>query len=178
MYTDEQTNNCRVERTISQRNYFDHKELVACANGKLGRARLPMPPLLMLDRIIDIRKSSGAYKGNAVGELDIHPDLVFFKSHFLGDPVMPGSLIEEGLRQLTGFYAGWIGCEGRGRFNGCGKVRYLRGVTPNNSLLSFTIKINKIYRKKSFTLISADGCALADDKAVCTVENMKVSLIP
>jgi len=51
-----------------------------------GNAQLPIPPMLMLNRITEITLDGGvAKRGHIVAELDINPDLWFFKCHFPGD---------------------------------------------------------------------------------------------
>ena len=76
------------------RHAYGREELLACGHGELfgpGNARLPLPDMLMLDRIVHIDDTGGAYgKGLLEAELDIRPDLWFFACHFEGDPVMPG----------------------------------------------------------------------------------------
>ena len=81
---------------LNKKNSYSREELLACARGELfgeGNAQLPLPDMLMVDRIVDINDNGGsAGKGLLVAELDINPDLWFFACHFLGDPVMPGCL--------------------------------------------------------------------------------------
>ena len=73
---------------------FDYGALLACGRGELfgeGNAQLPLPPMLMFDRISEISETGGEYgKGIVRAELDVTPDLWFFGCHFKGDPVMPG----------------------------------------------------------------------------------------
>ena len=92
---------------------------MACARGDLfgpGNAQLPLPPMLMFDRITSITEDGGERRqGRDVAELDINPDLWFFKCHFQGDPVMPGCLGLDALWQMVGFFLGWMGGLGRGR---------------------------------------------------------------
>lgn len=75
---------------------FAYEDLIAMANGQLpnmGDGRLPLPPMLMFDRIPKVDRDGGEYgKGRLEAELDIRPDLWFFACHFAGDPVMPGCL--------------------------------------------------------------------------------------
>ena len=72
--------------------------------------------MLMTDRINLISDTGGKYdKGVIKAELDINPDMWFFKCHFAGDPVMPGCLGLDALWQLVGFHLVWLGYEGRGR---------------------------------------------------------------
>ncbi len=75
-------------------NCYDKEALLVCARGELfgpGNAQLPLPPMLMFDRITKINADEGLYeKGIILAELDIHPGLWFFDCHFQNDPVMPG----------------------------------------------------------------------------------------
>ena len=110
------------------KNSFSYKDLLECARGKLfgeGNAKLPMPPMLMMDRILKITKNGGIYnKGQIVAELDIKPKLWFFECHFKKDPVMPGCLGLDALWQLVGFFLGWLGAPGKGRALGVGEVKF------------------------------------------------------
>src|SRR3546814_4673060 len=66
-----------------------------------GNARLPLPPMLMFDRITRISSEGGAFgKGEIRAEMDVRPDLWFFDCHFQGDPVMPGCLGMDAMWQL------------------------------------------------------------------------------
>ena len=61
---------------------FNYDGLIECGKGQLfgpGNAQLPLPPMLMVDRITHISGEGGKYgKGQVVAELDINPDLWFF----------------------------------------------------------------------------------------------------
>jgi 3-hydroxyacyl-[acyl-carrier protein] dehydratase/trans-2-decenoyl-[acyl-carrier protein] isomerase len=102
-----------------RRHAYDYEDLLACGRGQMfgpGNAQLPLPPMLMFDRISAISDSGGEFgKGRIVAELTVKPDLWFFDCHFKGDPVMPGCLGLDALWQLTGFFLGWMGAQGRGR---------------------------------------------------------------
>ena len=102
-----------------QQNSFVYNDLISCAKGEmfgLGNPQLPLPPMLMCDRITNITDTGGPHdKGLIRAELDINPDLWFFPCHFRGDPVMPGCLGLDALWQLIGFFLVWDGCGGRGR---------------------------------------------------------------
>ena len=69
-----------------RKNSYDYEELMQCARGELfdpDSAKLPLPDMLMADRVIRINNNGGKYgKGEIVAELDINPDLWFFKCHF------------------------------------------------------------------------------------------------
>ena len=95
---------------------YSFEELLDSGHGRLfgpGNAQLPIPPMLMLNRITEITLDGGvAKRGHIVAELDINPDLWFFKCHFPGDPVMPGCLGLDAMWQLVGFWLGWSGSPG------------------------------------------------------------------
>ncbi|MDX2317617.1 MAG: bifunctional 3-hydroxydecanoyl-ACP dehydratase/trans-2-decenoyl-ACP isomerase, partial [Hyphomicrobiaceae bacterium] len=105
--------------TVERQGQFDYEALLACARGELfgpGNAQLPLPPMLMFDRITQVQDDGGEYgKGRIVAELDVTPDLWFFACHFKGDPVMPGCLGLDALWQMLGFFLGWLGDPGKGR---------------------------------------------------------------
>ena len=107
------------EMTHQPKSSYSYDDLIDCAKGKLfgpGNAKLPLPPMLMFDRITHISAEGGAYgKGELVAEFDVNPDLWFFACHFEGDPVMPGCLGLDAVWQLLGFYLGWTGALGSGR---------------------------------------------------------------
>ena len=111
--------------TANRKSSYAYEDLLACGHGKMfgpGNAQLPLPNMLMVDRIIDINETGGSYgKGELIAELDIKPDLWFFGCHFEGDPVMPGCLGLDAMWQLVGFYLGWVGAPGRGRALGAGE---------------------------------------------------------
>ena len=96
----------------NRRNSFDYEDLLACGRGELFNEgpQLPLPPMLMFDRISDIAEAGGEYgKGLVRAVLDLKPDLWFFPCHFKGDPVMPGCLGIDALWQMLGFFLGWLG---------------------------------------------------------------------
>lgn len=120
-----------------QKNAYNLDELLDCGHGKMfgpGNARLPLPNMLMLDRITEINAEGGAHgKGEIIAELDVTPDLWFFACHFEEDPVMPGCLGLDAMWQLIGFFLGWKGNPGRGRALGCGEVKFLVRYCPAQS---------------------------------------------
>ena len=160
-------------------NKFDRASLLDCGRGKLfgpGNAQLPLPPMLMFDRITEISSDGGKHgKGHAVAELDIHPGLWFFSCHFPGDPVMPGCLGLDALWQLTGFNLGWRGMTGQGRALGVAEVKFTDMVTPKATLVTFCIDFKRVINSK-LKLGVADGRMMSDGKAIYTALGMKVGL--
>jgi len=158
---------------------FDYQALLKCARGELfgpGNAQLPAPPMLMFDRITEISEDGGPEgQGQAVAELELKPDLWFFKCHFLGDPVMPGCLGLDALWQLTGFFLGWLGMPGRGRALGVGEVKFSGMVTPAGKLIRYTVNLKRVIDRK-LKLGIADGLVELDGKVIYTTKDMRVGL--
>ena len=132
--------------------------------------------MLMFDRITEIRQDGGAHgKGMVRAELDIHPDLWFFKCHFIGDPVMPGCLGLDAMWQLTGFFLTWIGAPGRGRALGSGEVKFTGQVLPTAKRVSYEIDISRVVNRK-LVLAVADGRMLVDGREIYTARDLRVGL--
>ena len=163
-----------------KKNSYSYDELINCGEGKLfgpGNAKLPLPPMLMFDRITEINDDKGAFKkGLLKAELDIKNDLWFFDCHFKEDPVMPGCLGLDAMWQLVGFYLGWIGNPGKGRALGVGTVKFTGEVLQNVKLVTYEIDMKKIMSTGGTTVGLANGIVLADGKKIYSAENLKVGL--
>ena len=163
-----------------KKNTFKYEELIECANGNLfgpGNAKLPSPPMLMFDRIINIDEKSGIFKKGIVqAELDIKDKMWFFDCHFKEDPVMPGCLGLDAMWQLVGFFLGWIGEPGKGRALGVNNVKFTGEVLKNVKIARYQVDMKRILKKKGTVVGLADGILYADDKAIYEAENLKVGL--
>ena len=163
-----------------KKNSFKYEDLIECANGKLfgpGNAKLPLPPMLMFDRIRKIKDDEGQFnKGHIEAELDIKNSLWFFDCHFKNDPVMPGCLGLDAMWQLVGFYLGWLGKPGKGRALGVKQVKFTGEVLTNVKKTTYIIDIKKVLMKESATVGLANGILLADGKKIYEAENWKVGL--
>ncbi len=158
---------------------YDYQELLACARGELfgpGNAQLPLPPMLMFDRITHIATEGGAHgKGLMEAELDIKPDLWFFGCHFQGDPVMPGCLGLDAMWQLLGFHLGWLGGPGRGRALGCGEVKFSGQVRPDHRLLTYRIHLKRVIMRRLVMGI-ADATMHCDGREIYAGKDLRVGL--
>jgi 3-hydroxyacyl-[acyl-carrier protein] dehydratase/trans-2-decenoyl-[acyl-carrier protein] isomerase len=158
---------------------FGREDLLACARGDMfgpGNAQLPAPPMLLFDRITTITDEGGEFgKGYIEAEFDIDPSLWFFDCHFLGDPVMPGSLGLDAMWQLVGFFLGWIGGKGRGRALGCGEVKFAGEVTPDIKLVTYKIQMKRVINRRLVMGIG-DGVLLADGTPIYTALDLRVGL--
>ena len=141
-----------------------------------GNAQLPVPNMLMMDRITQITKEGGLYgKGHVEAELDIDPSLWFFQCHFIGDPVMPGCLGLDAMWQLVGFFLGWSGAPGRGRALGVGEVKFSGQVTPDIKNLVYKIDLKRVIMRK-LVMGVADGVLIADGKPIYEAKDLRVGL--
>tara|TARA_Y100000768_G_scaffold282485_1_gene217243 strand:+ start:96 stop:596 length:501 start_codon:yes stop_codon:yes gene_type:complete len=163
-----------------KKNSYTYDELINCGNGQLfgkGNAKLPLPPMLMFDRITEIKDYNGIFnKGYIKAELDIKSDLWFFNCHFEGDPVMPGCLGLDAMWQLVGFYLGWLGNPGKGRALGVGTVKFTGEVLQNVKTVKYEIDMKKIMSPGGTTVGLANGVVSADNKKIYSAESLKVGL--
>ena len=165
--------------TFTPQPSYSREDLIRSGEGHLfgpGNAQLPLPNMLMMDRITEITLDGGAHgKGSVRGELDIHPGLWFFECHFRGDPVMPGCLGLDAVWQAVGFWLGWSGSPGKGRALGVGEVKFTGQITPKTKLVRYEVDLKRVKRGK-LVLGIADGKVFADDRQVYAMTDLKVGL--
>ena len=165
---------------MKKKSSYNYEELIECGNGKLfgpENAKLPLPPMLMFDRISEISENEGNFKKGLIkAELDIKDNLWFFECHFKDDSVMPGCLGLDAMWQLVGFYLGWLGNPGKGRALGVNTVKFTGEVLKNVKLASYEIDMKRILIKEGATVGLANGKLKADGKEIYSAENLKVGL--
>ncbi|MBB3344679.1 MULTISPECIES: 3-hydroxyacyl-[acyl-carrier-protein] dehydratase FabA [unclassified Luteimonas] len=158
---------------------FSYEQLIASGEGRLfapGSGRLPLPPMLMFDRITHIDDDGGAHGlGQIHAELDVRPDLWFFQCHFQGDPVMPGCLGLDAMWQLVGFYLTWQQLPGRGRALGVGEVKFTGEVGPDAKLVRYEIDIKRVIKRRLILGIG-DARMLVDGREIYTASDLRVGL--
>ena len=162
-----------------RRSSYDYEDLLACGRGELfgpGNAQLPLPPMLMFDRITEITENGGEFgKGLVRAELDVKSDLWFFNCHFKGDPVMPGCLGLDALWQMVGFFLGWLGAPGKGRALGLGELKFSGQVLPTMKKIVYGVDFKRVMRSK-LVLGIADGWLSADGEVIYKASDLKVGL--
>lgn len=164
---------------VKHMDSFDYQGLLDCAHGKMfgpGNPRLPLPPMLMFDRITHIADKGGANdKGQIIAEFDIKPDHWFFKCHFESDPVMPGCLGLDAMWQMVGFFLGWAGGKGKGRALGVGEVKFSGMVLPDAKVVSYVIDFKRVIMRRLVMGI-ADGIMKVDGKPIYEAKDLRVGL--
>ena len=165
-------------RWPQQSSYTREELLVSGGDGIFGEenARLPLPNMLMFDRISHIDATGGNFrKGEIVAELDVVPSLWFFDCHFTGDPVMPGCLGLDAMWQLVGFWLAWSGADGRGRALGVGEVKFQGQVLPTSTLVRYHVEMKRLIKRK-LVMGLADGTMTVDGRTIYRATNLRVGL--
>jgi len=164
---------------MSKQHSLSYEDLLKSGRGELygpANAQLPLPPMLMMDRITLITDEGGKYgKGEMVAELDINPDLWFFACHFQGDPVMPGCLGLDAMWQLVGFFLCWMGGPGKGRALGVGEVKFTGQVLPTAKKVTYRVDMKRLIMRKLYMGI-ADATMEVDGKIIYEATDLRVGL--
>lgn len=164
---------------MNKKTSYTYEDLLQCGRGDLfgpGNAQLPLPPMLMFDRITTVTEDGGVFgKGHMIAELDVRADLWFFDCHFQGDPVMPGCLGLDAMWQMVGFYLGWMGGPGHGRALGAGEIKFTGQVIPKNKLVTYRIDLKRVIMRKLYMGI-ADAVMLVDGAEIYSAKDLRVGL--
>lgn len=165
-----------------ERTSFSREELLGLSQGALvvdappEFIRLPAPPMLMIDRVVEIRRDGP--RGRIVGEQDIDVTDWFFQCHFRGDPVQPGCLGVDGVWQLVGLYCAAAGAPGSGRALGVKEVEFAGQIRPYNRVVRYEVDIRRYSLLKESGSAVAIGSArvLVDGEAIYTIKDAKVGM--
>ncbi len=163
-----------------QSSRFGIEDLIAFAYGTLVDdppegflARLPAPPFLMLDRIVEI--SGDGRQGRIVAEQEIRLDAWYFQCHMPADPVQPGCLGVDAIWQLLGFYCVWRGALGSGRALGCGEVAFGGQIRPFNRRVRYEVEIRRFTQLKESgaSIAIGEGRVLVDGEPIAEVRGAR-----
>lgn len=154
--------------------------LLQCSEGVLfgeNTPRLPSPPFLAVDEVIEISDEGGKYgHGFAVARLQLDSMDWIFKSHFSTDPVFPGTLMVEGLLQLSGFFGAYVGVKGKGRAARMDDIKFLSEVVPEDEEITYRIDIRK--RNARANLLITEGSVSTHGRECAAVGNMWMIIKP
>ena len=165
------------------RGHFEKPELLAFAHGRLVEdapagfdTRLPAPPMLMLDRVLEISRSGS--RGRIVAERDVNLDDWFFQCHFVGDPVQPGCLGLDAIWQLLGLFCCWAGGLGSGRALGVGEVEFFGQIRPHDGVVRMEVDVRRYAELKETgsTIAIGDARLLVDGEEIYTFKRAKTGL--
>ena len=162
---------------------FSQEELIAFAYGNLVEdppegftARLPAPPFLMVDRILEI--GGDGRQGRIVAEQEIRLDGWYFQCHMPTDPVQPGCLSVDAIWQLLGFYCVWRGGLGSGRALGCGEVLFGGQIRPFNRLVRYEVDVRRFTQLKESgaSIVIGEGRVSVDGEEIAEIHGARTGL--
>jgi len=137
---------------------------------------LPLPPMLMFDRITRIEHAGR--RGLIVAEQDIHLDAWYFLCHFGNDPVQPGCLGVDAIWQLLGMYCALRGGLGAGRALGCKEVDFFGQIRPHDRVVTYRVEVRRYSEMQGASVVIGDGSVSVDGEAIYTVRDAKVGIFP
>ena len=166
-----------------ERDHFTNQEVLAIAYGRLVEdapeefnARLPLPPMLMVDRVLELERKGA--RGRLVAERDVRVDDWFFHCHFLGDPVQPGCLGVDAVWQLIGFFCAWNGALGTGRALGCQEVEFFGQIRPHDGVVRYEIDIVRYQElpASGSSIALGDATVFVDGQEIYEIKRAKVGV--
>jgi 3-hydroxyacyl-[acyl-carrier protein] dehydratase/trans-2-decenoyl-[acyl-carrier protein] isomerase len=164
-------------------SHFGLEELIAFAYGNLVddppegfAARLPAPPFMMVDRILEI--AGDGRQGRIVAEQDVRLDSWYFQCHMPADPVQPGCLSVDAIWQLLGFFCVWRGAVGAGRALGCGEVSFSGQVRPFNRCVRYEVDVRRFTQLKESgaTIVIGEGKVSVDGEEIAEIRGARTGI--
>jgi 3-hydroxyacyl-[acyl-carrier protein] dehydratase/trans-2-decenoyl-[acyl-carrier protein] isomerase len=168
---------------FQQSSRFGLEELIAFDDGTLVEdppegfaARLPAPPFLMVDRILEI--GGDGRRGRIVAEQEIRLDSWYFQCHMPADPVQPGCLCVDAIWQLLGFFCVWRGALGSGRALGCGEVAFSGQIRPFNRLVRYEIEVRRFthLKESGASIVIGEGRVSVDGEEIAEIHDAKTGV--
>jgi 3-hydroxyacyl-[acyl-carrier protein] dehydratase/trans-2-decenoyl-[acyl-carrier protein] isomerase len=153
---------------------WGRQTLVADAPGAIPS--LPLPPMLMFDRIVAIEHAGR--RGLIVAEQDIHLDAWYFLCHFGNDPVQPGCLGVDAIWQLLGMYCALRGGLGAGRALGCKEIDFFGQIRPHDGVATYRVEVRRYSQLQGAAVVIGDGSVSIDGEAIYSVREAKVGIYP
>ncbi|NRA44997.1 MAG: hypothetical protein HRU09_08595 [Oligoflexales bacterium] len=150
-----------------------------------GPLSLQADQLLMVDQIVYCDFDGGSQGlGFLVAEKNIKPDEWFFRSHFFGDPVMPGSLMVEAVLQLLRLY-----CIEKGFARSACKPEWevlclgqeiawkLRGqILPTHKKITYSLTIEELKLEPEQLVLVADASILVDGIKIAAMHGLSIRI--
>ncbi len=145
---------------------------------------LPGGQMTLLSRVTKMERHGGRYGAGFIrSEMDIDPKAWFLTSHFVGDEVMPGTLMYEScLHTLRVFLmaSGWVGEEGEVSWQpalGRSATLKCRGqVTPQTKMAAYEIHVRRLEFQDGEPVAEAEAIMLADNRPVVEVRGLNLRL--
>lgn len=179
---------------------LDHRDLLLLSQGDINSVfghgfkstpatdglRLPPETLLMVDKVSlpDLSQNDDVILLEAFKTLD--PNGWYFNSHFVDDPVLPGSLVAEGATQMLKVYllgVGFSQCFAQGEFQPLSDavmtIKVRGQITPDIRNLRYEVKIfesgflPRPYVKANVTVFDGDRAMVqVDNLGLCVKEKL------
>ena len=167
-------------------NYYNGK-FINCFGQKAERIRFALdvkPEARFVDRIIEISEKGGRYGlGYVIAEKEITPDFWAFKCHFKNDPVLPGTIMLDGLIQLFTFFQMYVGL-----FNSEKRLipkmktglqietKFRGEVKKARHTIKYQIDIKAVENRENGLLINSDGLVYCDGVQIIEEKNISSNI--
>lgn len=166
-------------------NYYNG-DFIRCFGNKADSIRFSLnikPEVRFADRILEISESGGRFGlGYLIAEKEIGPDFWAFKCHFKNDPVLPGTIMLDGLVQMFTFFQMYVGL-----FNSEKRLipkmktglqietKFRGEVKKACHTIKYQLDIKMVEKRENGLLINSDGLVYCD--GVLIIEEKNISSI-